>query len=230
MVRGSVKWWSDEKGYGFIEREQGTDVFVHFSFIAMDGYKTLTEGQLVEFEVEEGEKGAVAKNVVTVLGEQAPQHDESPDEEPEPEQHVLLLNDDGSVTFLEATIGPNGVLQANAEDLRAVLLASAIHGSVRQRDLTLEFENVLNMKGLREQDMQEFLEAHSEFLLGDEYDLAIPQIVLPFAEGESLRPDFLLRPLAGVTWDARIVELKLPGQKATSETAGAPSRDVRRCT
>jgi CspA family cold shock protein len=58
-----VKWFSNEKGYGFIEREEGDDVFVHFSAINMDGYKTLTEGQRVEFEVVQGDKGLQAANV-----------------------------------------------------------------------------------------------------------------------------------------------------------------------
>lgn len=61
---GTVKWFSNEKGYGFIARENGEDVFVHFSAIAMDGYKTLVEGQKVEFEVVQGPKGAQAANVV----------------------------------------------------------------------------------------------------------------------------------------------------------------------
>jgi CspA family cold shock protein len=58
-----VKWFSNEKGYGFIEREEGEDVFVHFSAIAMDGYKSLTEGQRVEFDVVQGSKGLQAANV-----------------------------------------------------------------------------------------------------------------------------------------------------------------------
>jgi CspA family cold shock protein len=60
---GTVKWFSNEKGYGFIEREGGEDVFVHFSAITMEGYKTLTEGQRVEFEITQGDKGLQASNV-----------------------------------------------------------------------------------------------------------------------------------------------------------------------
>jgi CspA family cold shock protein len=63
LAQGTVKWFSNEKGYGFIEREQGEDVFVHFSAIAADGYKSLTEGQRVEFEVVQGSKGLQAANV-----------------------------------------------------------------------------------------------------------------------------------------------------------------------
>ena len=63
MAQGTVKWFSNEKGYGFIAREGGEDVFVHFSAIEMDGYKSLTEGQRVEFEVVQGQKGLQAANV-----------------------------------------------------------------------------------------------------------------------------------------------------------------------
>ncbi|MDD4909637.1 MAG: cold-shock protein [Candidatus Omnitrophica bacterium] len=64
MAKGKVKWFSNQKGYGFITTESGTDVFVHHSAIQGDGYKTLEEGQEVEFEVEKGPKGDQAKNVV----------------------------------------------------------------------------------------------------------------------------------------------------------------------
>ncbi|HBQ63374.1 MAG TPA: cold-shock protein [Clostridiales bacterium] len=66
MERGKVKWFNSEKGYGFIERENGKDVFVHFSAITMDGYKTLEEGATVEFEVVDGAKGPQAANVSIV--------------------------------------------------------------------------------------------------------------------------------------------------------------------
>lgn len=60
---GKVKWFSAEKGYGFIEREDGGDVFVHFSAIQEEGFKALTEGQKVEFEIVEGARGPQAANV-----------------------------------------------------------------------------------------------------------------------------------------------------------------------
>ncbi len=64
MQKGTVKWFNAEKGYGFIECEDGGDVFVHFSAINMDGYKSLQEGESVEFEVIDGAKGPQAANVV----------------------------------------------------------------------------------------------------------------------------------------------------------------------
>lgn len=66
MEQGTVKWFSNEKGYGFIEREGGSDVFVHHTAIQMDGFRTLSEGQRVTFEVVQGPKGAQAANVVAV--------------------------------------------------------------------------------------------------------------------------------------------------------------------
>ncbi|KPJ78258.1 MAG: cold-shock protein [Deltaproteobacteria bacterium SG8_13] len=63
MLKGTVKWFSDKKGYGFIEQEDGPDVFVHFSGISGDGFKTLAEGDQVTFEIQEGPKGASAVNV-----------------------------------------------------------------------------------------------------------------------------------------------------------------------
>merc|ERR1711935_1291020 len=62
-VQGTVKWFNEAKGFGFIEQEDGPDVFVHFSAIMEEGYKVLNEGQKVEFEVGEGQKGPAAENV-----------------------------------------------------------------------------------------------------------------------------------------------------------------------
>jgi CspA family cold shock protein len=63
LAQGTVKWFNNKKGYGFINEEGGRDIFVHFSSITMDGYKTLNEGELVIFEIEESTRGPEAKNV-----------------------------------------------------------------------------------------------------------------------------------------------------------------------
>ncbi|HLC18624.1 MAG TPA: cold-shock protein [Thermodesulfobacteriota bacterium] len=63
MARGKVKWFNDTKGFGFIQQESGEDVFVHYTAIQGDGFKTLKEGQEVEFEITEGPKGPQASNV-----------------------------------------------------------------------------------------------------------------------------------------------------------------------
>ena len=66
MKQGTVKWFNEKKGYGFITDEAGNDVFVHFSGLNMEGFKTLKDGQTVEFDVSEGDKGLQATNVTVV--------------------------------------------------------------------------------------------------------------------------------------------------------------------
>ena len=63
MVNGKVKWFSNQKGYGFIQTDEGEDIFVHFSAIQTEGFKTLGQGQEVDFEISEGPKGPQAANV-----------------------------------------------------------------------------------------------------------------------------------------------------------------------
>jgi cold shock protein len=72
MEKGTVKWFNNAKGYGFITRESGEDLFVHFKSIAGEGYKTLKQGEAVQFDVEQGQKGLQAVNV-TRLGGGAPE-------------------------------------------------------------------------------------------------------------------------------------------------------------
>ena len=66
MAKGHVKWFNERKGYGFISPEEGEDVFVHYSAIAGDGFRTLYEEQAVEFDIVEGPRGQQAENVVTI--------------------------------------------------------------------------------------------------------------------------------------------------------------------
>jgi CspA family cold shock protein len=66
VEQGTVKWFNDSKGFGFIEQEDGEDVFVHFSAVQGDGFKTLSEGDRVEFEIQQGPKGLQAANVSKV--------------------------------------------------------------------------------------------------------------------------------------------------------------------
>ncbi|MEM7131006.1 MAG: cold-shock protein [Chloroflexota bacterium] len=81
--KGTVKWFNDQKGYGFILQENGADVFVHYSAVQAEGFKTLTEGQLVEYTLEEGPKGPAAANVTKIGG------DPSSDSEPEAEREAV---------------------------------------------------------------------------------------------------------------------------------------------
>jgi CspA family cold shock protein len=73
-LRGTVKWFNNTKGYGFIGRDDGPDVFVHYSAIVGDGYRTLQEGDVVEFEIVQGPKGPQAANVRNLVASSMPTH------------------------------------------------------------------------------------------------------------------------------------------------------------
>ena len=77
---GSVRWFNNAKGYGFLGRESGPDVFVHYSSVQMDGYKSLKEGDAVEFDVIQGDKGPQADNVRMLGGEETPREAATPHE------------------------------------------------------------------------------------------------------------------------------------------------------
>jgi CspA family cold shock protein len=209
-VSGVVKWWSHDKGYGFLTPDDGTkDVFVHFSAIVGEGFQTLDEQERVAFEIEEGPKGPAAASVRR-MGVQ------EPTPESEREEYVFLLDDNGQFRYLPCTRGPAGTIIVDTNDLALVLTDSSLpglRGKGRLWKVCGEFERLINEPNAPESVYQEFFEEHPEFLLSDEFEAMYPQIVLPAeSSGTTLRPDFVLRPFAGMTHEPEIVELKLPQQ------------------
>ena len=86
MSEGTVKWFNSRKGYGFIATTDGNDVFVHYSSISSDGYKTLVEGDAVSFDVVQGEKGPRAENVAPISADKAETKESEQPQKPKPEQ------------------------------------------------------------------------------------------------------------------------------------------------
>jgi len=221
-LSGTVKWWLDEKGFGFITTDDGTDVFVHHSAIAADGYRTLAEGEAVELGLERGNKGLSAARVISR------RRSREPDPEPAPPagEHVLLVDDSGAVRMLPCIHGPTGHIIVDSAQLRSVLADAALPTSkstsqrVQLWKACAEFERLVNSSA-PESALQEFFERHPDFLLGDDYEALYPQVVLPMgAAGSTLRPDFILKPFAGVSYEPAVIELKLPTQPLIKTRSG----------
>lgn len=204
-MRGKVKWWNDAKGYGFIAPDAGEDVFVHFSTLKMDGHRTLAEGQVVEFDVEQGTKGPQAVNVVPdppeTVGEDATQTEYDREY-----MAVALLGDqikvvsltaDGQYRFLDRSDNMHNLVYVLSRETQA--MAEAVE----------ELEYLVNNLDTTEHDYQKFFERHKDFILNDGYADAHPKVELVSEEGETLIPDFVLQPIdQGSLCD--LLELKLP--------------------
>lgn len=204
-VRGRVKWFNNAKGYGFLERQGGEDVFVHFSMIQGPGFRTLEEGQEVQFEIVDGPKGPQAGNVTKAPTETPP--DPEPDVAKPTEYVALALIDgrlrvmslaaDGTYTFVDPCANLHSIFYVGSETIE---LSQAIE----------ELEDLMNSRAATEQDFQGFFERHPDFILTDDHKNARAHLVL---EGETqqgpLIPDFVLEPVEQ-TGLADLLELKLP--------------------
>ncbi len=205
--KGIVKWWNDAKGYGFLEREDGSDVFVHHSFLQGSGFRTLAEREEVEFEVIAGAKGPYAAKVAR-LGLREPE-DDTPEQLPPEVPYLALalignrvrlvsLTKDGTCTFLDTADRRYGILYVASSETLAL-----------QRAVE-EFEELVNAPSAREADMQDFFERNPDFIVGEEYKQAHPHIALEVASASGpLIPDFILEPLDCGGF-ADLLELKLP--------------------
>jgi cold shock protein len=203
---GTVKWWSSDKGYGFVTSSLGSDLFVHHSFLAdQSGFPDLEEGEPVSYKLTKMAKGPAAVEVIRANA--------SP---PAPEEDlVFLLDENGNFRSLPCIRGPAGHIIIEGKDLASILAdASVPHRTTpRLRRVCAEFEQLINAPKISESALQEFLEEYPEFLLANQFEALYPQVVLPGeSSGATLRPDFILRPIAGVSYEPEIVELKLPHQ------------------
>lgn len=207
MEKGIVKWFNEAKGYGFLAREDGDDVFVHFKAIKGEGFKTLKVGEEVQFELEKGPKGLQARNVVRGGG-QEPEEQSSSTQELTDQEFVALalfgdkiklvsLTRDGTYKFIDGT-----------QNLYSILYVSSSETLALQRAVE-ELEYLINNSKTKEQDLQDFFERNPEFILNDEYKKAHSHLVLSKDDGECLIPDFALEPIdQNALCD--LLDLKLP--------------------
>lgn len=208
-IGGRVKWFNNAKGYGFLERQGGSDVFVHYSAIQGDGFRSLEEGTEVEFQIIDGPKGPQAGNVWKAGQKPAdPEPDPDPRHEAPDSEYIALatiggrlrvvsLAADGTYSFVDPCANLHSIFYFCSETIE---LSQAIE----------ELEDLMNSSAALEQDFQAFFERHPDFILTDDHKSARAHLTL---EGEDrqgpLIPDFLLEP-AEQSGLADLLELKLP--------------------
>jgi len=202
--QGTVKWFNGSKGYGFIERDSGEDIFVHYSAILTDGYRSLEEGQRVDFVVNTGDKGPQASEVEVITN-----FEEQSEGKFEYEYlgfgifdgaiKMVSLGKEGQYKFIDGTEKLHNILYVATTE--AIALKEAVE----------ELEYLLNDINASEQSFQVFFERHPRLILNDDYKKAHPQITLTKDKG-SLIPDFLLEPYNQNSL-CDILDLKLPRAK-----------------
>lgn len=209
MPNGIVKWWNPSKGYGFIERENGTDVFLHYSGIKITGFKTFEGGERVRFVVEQRKNGPAAIDV-TLISEQTDNpsdinENDTKDIENELIAFALFGNTIKLVSF--AKDGSYKLIDENNNLHNIFYVAS--NETVAFEVAIEELEHLINDKNSKEKDFQNFFERYPDFITNDEYKQAHSHIVLTNDNDDSLIPDFVLEP-----YDTNplcdLLELKLP--------------------
>jgi len=210
-MKGIVKWFNDAKGFGFITSDEGEEVFVHFSAIQAKGFRTLAEGQHVQFDRVEGPKGSQA-STVTVLSPEEEESDQLGKTDADvgdfDEVAVMLVDGrlrlvavsrDGQYEYIDPLHKQHGILYVAGSETMA--FAAAVE----------EFEDLINRSNTSEHELQVFFEHNADFILNDDYKAARSQVVLEQESGP-LVPDFLLEPLEqGGLCD--LLEIKKPQAK-----------------
>jgi CspA family cold shock protein len=214
---GSVKWWSDEKGYGFITGPDGFDVFVHFTSVDeaneevdQAGYfKDLKVGERVEFQVRREKKVVDAARVRRIerFPSAARAEDRESSDEPPRGSSLAIALLDGRLQVVE--LEPEGryrVVDPHGSVHSLLYVASE---AASFREAFRELEDMLNGAEAQEADFQRFFELHPELIIGGDYIGAHPHVVLSSATRDRLIPDFILEPASrGRLCD--LLELKLP--------------------
>jgi cold shock CspA family protein len=206
-MKGKIKWFNNAKGYGFIEVPGATDIFVHYSAISGDGFKTLEEGQEVEFEITQGPKGPQAERVVKPQASEQTQDESSHEQTPQGEFvafalignkiRTVSLTPDGSYRILDEGQNLHNIIYVTSSETMALQIAVD------------ELETLVNNPKAQERDFQDFFEKYPDFILNDEYKEAHSQVVLAKDDGSAFIPDFVLEPIDQSAL-CDLLELKLP--------------------
>lgn len=129
-------------------------------------------------------------------------------------EHLLYIDENQNIRYIPAVRGMDGnVIIGGSNSLQSILTHTFFSArEIRQKSIIEEFEDIINSNIIKERDIQSFFERNPEFLTGVEFDKALPHVVLKNVDGDALIPDFIMRPIAGVSHQAKIVELKLPSE------------------
>lgn len=200
-IQGVVKWFHEAKGFGFITPDDGgKDCFVHHSAIQTEGFRTLVEGQEVQFDLVKGQKGPAADNV-TLVGQEPDSSNGA---------YIALALIGGRVRVVRLWPDGNYAFIDEAQSIHTIFYVN--RESIAFKEAVEELEFLVNDARTQERDLQDFFERHPDLILSDEYRRLHPRITLDAEEGE-LIPDFVLEPVEqGGLCD--LLELKLPSARA----------------
>lgn len=199
---GLVEFFKEDKGYGFIRPDDGgKDVFVHHSGIEMDGFKSLTRGDRVEFEVLDDPKGPRAVGVKKEDVDVA----EQPAFVPE---NLALTFIDGAIRVVALTSEGRWQLVDEFQRYHSLLYVSSLETAAFESAIR-ELEDLVNSAHVREEELHDFFERHPDFILTEEYKEAHSKVLLESDDADTLIPDFVLEPVGNNSL-CDLLELKLP--------------------
>lgn len=209
-VHGVVKWFNNEKGYGFIKTPDGEDVFVHYTAIQAYGFRSLGEGDDVEFDMLQGPRGLQAGAVRRL--EEEREDEIAQTTTPMTHESLAVTVVDGTIRLVSVTAeGAFRFLDA-WEHLHGILYLAG-RETIAYADAVAEFEDIINASNPAEKAIQDFFERHPDFLLRNDHRAAVAHVVL---ERQSplgpLIPDFVLKPLEPCGL-ADLLEIKRPRAK-----------------
>jgi cold shock CspA family protein len=201
---GTVKWYNDVKGFGFISRQNGEDVFVHYSSILMPISKTLVEGQTVTFTPVKGPKGWQATDVAPVQEEPREKNDELNEDVVAvtiigDKLRLVAMSPDGRYKFIDGIDNLHRILYVYSNETHSYKVAVE------------QLEELINDPKTKESDLQAFFERNPDLIKGVEHKKAHAHVVLSHESGD-LIPDFVLEPIQKDSL-CDLLELKLPSSK-----------------